>query len=114
MNLVVAYSNITGCLLTGGQGTKNSNYKSALFFHWATEQLICPFKALAMDHGNLDSTAGVPMLTGVKQSGLKCQIFTPSRRNDWERERKHVLKKIDAKAQGSSSIGAVVQMTAAA
>lgn len=37
-----------------------------------------------MDHRNLDSTAGVPMLTEVKQSGLKCHIFTPSRRNDWE------------------------------
>jgi len=113
MNLVVAYSNITGCLLTGGQGTKNSNYKSALFFslsNWATNLSL----QSVSHHGNLDSTAGVPMLTGVKQSGLKCQIFTPSRRNDWERERKHVLKKIDAKAQGSSSIGAVVQMTAAA
>lgn len=25
-NLVVAYSDITGCLLTGGLGTKNSNH----------------------------------------------------------------------------------------
>lgn len=49
--------------------------------------IISPFKALAMDHRNLDSTAGVPMLTEVKQSGLKCHIFTPSRRK-WLREGK--------------------------
>ncbi len=48
--------------------------------------------SVSRDHRNPVSTAGVPMLTEVN-SPEESQTYRPSRRNDWEGERKHVLKK---------------------
>lgn len=92
MGVVYVFGILCSCIfqynwLFAHRWNTNKRLKSQItsfYFHWATEQLIFPFKALAMDHRNLVSTAGVPVFTEVKQSGLKCQIFTPSRRNDRE------------------------------